>query len=94
MMTVETVKIEMVQEELGDFFKEATADDEDLEEFDAEKKELITQEIIDEINLDIGASTESYVPMLIWEVCAEEGIVPDDDGLRDKWVKWYEEKHA
>jgi hypothetical protein len=89
MMTVERITIEFVQIEVGEFVEELADEDDDAPEFDKEK---ITQELVNEINEEIKDQPQSYVPECVWNVLAEEDIVPE--GLCDRWIKWYEDRHA
>jgi hypothetical protein len=88
-MTVERITVEFVKTEVGEFMEEMMEEDEDLPEFD---REAITQATVDEINIDIKDKAQSYVPECVWDVLVEDDLVPED--LHDKWIKWYEARHA
>lgn len=92
MMTKDTVTRDIVVEVVNEFITFWNEEQDD--EVGSISIEDVTQDYINEINANIRASQESNVPELIWEVLAEENVVPDDEEAAVRFVTWYEEHHT
>lgn len=92
MMTKETLTAEQVVENINEFIKVWNEERDD--EVDEVQPPKVTYELIKEMNADITGSQQSNVPEVIWDVLADEEVVPDDEEMQGRFVEWYEEKHS
>lgn len=92
MMTKETLQADQVLENINEFI--LFWNEERDEEVDQVQVSDVSHEIIKEMNADITASQQSNVPEIIFDILADEGLVPDDDDMKARFETWFLEKHS
>lgn len=92
MMTKETLQPDIVLENINEFIRFWNEEQED--EVDEVSSKALTYEMVKEMNEDIIASQESNVPLIIYEILSDEGLVPDLDEMSERFEGWYLDHHS
>jgi len=85
-MQPHTLRVELVQQYIKDFNETLIEEEEEF----VFKPESITQQLVEEMNVEVEATPDHDIPEVIWNVLADEDIVPED--YYDKFMTYMNEQ--